>query len=357
MKYRIAQMQDKVDVLTTNPPAEDLSFSDIVSRLSIKLSIKNDAAAETFLDHPAASLTDVEIIDGSEVLVSLSGKRLLGMNYWDKDGKIFTKNTSQYDQSSRMILDIDFGRTLWDEKLGFDSSKFSNPQLKLTFDDTKVQADAITELNYDLYAYLFDEKVPAPSGFIMRKEVESWTPTANAWHTVVMPTDYTYRQAFIYGFGTEKGIGHAVEEFVLSENLDKRKPLEIYTKDLQYLLRSKYSAFREWFEAHNLATTFYVATSEDVRVQVSQNIALAVGGTAAGNKVTITPAAGGSIATGHTYGYNPMHMIPILIHDQHDMDDWYDVTALDNLKLKCRAKNETMASPEAGVYLEQYRTY
>ena len=357
MNYRIAQMQDNVNVLSVNPPAEDITYTDIVSRFAIVMGVKNPTAVGAgYLDHMSSILTKVEIVDGSDVLVSLTGKRLLGMNFWDKKGKLYNKTTGQYNTSGRVMFDIDFGRYLWDPVLGFDATKFKNPQLKLTFDDTVYHA-SVQSLTYDLYAYLFDEKRPTPSGFLMRKEVETWTPTANAWKTVDMPTDYPYRQLFIYGYGTAKGIPHAVEEFVLSENLDKRKPIEIYTKDLMYLLGSEYDMFREYIESGDTATSFYVVFSEDMRALMNANTATAVGIGADGNKLTVTPAAGGDTHHGFAIGQLPMHMIPILVQDQMDMDDWYNVVPLTNLKLKCRAKNETMVAPAAGVYLEQYRPY
>lgn len=361
MKYRIAQMQDKVNVLTTNPPAEDLDFVDVVSRLTLKVSVKNPSASgAAYLDHITSVLTDIEIVDGSDVLVSLSGKRLLGMNYWDKGHAPYQKALSVEDTSSRFLLDIDFGRYLWDTELGFDASKFKNPQLKLTFDDAKLVASGIQELNYDLYAYLFDEKVATPTGFLMRKTVEEWTPSQDAYHTVVMPTDYKYRHIFAYSRGTLQGISNGIEEIRLSENLDKKIPLDIYTKDLTYLLASKYEMFREYVEARittaGTSIDLYSAITEDLRAIMSSNAAAGVEVDRDSDKLTLDASVAGDIS-GFAIGWNPMHMIPCLLCDQQDIEDWYDVTELDSLKLRTKAKNATQTSPEAGIYLEQLRTY
>lgn len=361
MKYRIAQMQDKVNVLTTNPPAEDLDFVDVVSRLALKISVKNPTGASPgYLDHISSVLTDIEIVDGSDVLLSLTGKRLLGMNYWDKGHAPYQKLHAVADTSSRFLLDIDFGRYLWDMELGFDASKFKNPQLKLTFDDTKLVASGIQELNYSLYAYLFDEKVATPRGFIMRKAIEEWTPSNAAYHTVVMPTDYKYRAIFAYSRGTNLGLSNGIEEIRLSENLDKKIPLDIYTSDLRYLLASEYERFEEYLEFRNITpttpATLFSAITDELRAVMSTGAVGTVEVDTDSDELTLDASAAGD-AFGLAFGWNPMHMIPCLFCDQRDISDWYDVTKLDSLKLRTKAKATPQTGAEAAIYLEQLRTY
>lgn len=368
MNYRLALIEDSISLTTAGSRTVDIDFVDVCSRFQFDIRYKNPASgADTYLDHPMSAIEKIELVDGSDVLESISGKQLGAMMFYDNKGYMFNINDAEMATSNGFTLNLDFGRYLWDRELAFDPGKFTNPQLKLTYDKANIHASEQT-LTYSLYGHLFDERKVSPMGFLMRKEVEKWTPTADAHHYVTMPTDYKYRTMWLHGQGTNsggdnrRGIPSAIANFKLSEDQDKRVPIDMSTKEYLRLLDAQFPLVRERVNCYPDATgttRFIVMPSQEMRaivtgsgdynhyVNITEGSTLGLG----------TSGGGASKVFGEAIGQCAHHIMPIVFGDQQDPADWYNVRKDMKLKLDCQTKNETQYNAEATVLLTQLRPY
>lgn len=366
MNYRIARIKDAVDISTAGSDGIEVDFKDVCSRLAFDFSYKNPTAiGDGFLDHPAAMLEKVELVDGSEVFVSLTGKQLLAMMAYENKNPAYHINYPVFNSTGRLVFNLDFGRYLWDRMMAFDPNRFTNPSIKIEWDMEKLHADEVS-LVYNLDAYLFDERAVTPTGILMRKTVEEWTPSKNAPHDVTMPTDYKYRTMWLYGWGTNsdatnpRGIPSSIAEFKLSEEMDKRIPLDLDMREYLRQLETEFGLFRERFECSpNITSGFYVLASEQMKaIATAADASYPYTSVTEGNRLLVQ--AGGTGAGqifGESFGQAPLNIAMVPFGDQKDPDDWYDTTMLGSLKLKVKAKNEDLYSPEAAVLLTQDRPY
>lgn len=366
MNYRIARIEEDVDISTAGHDTIPVEFKDVCSRFVFDFSYKNyTAIGDGFLDHPAAMFEKVELVDGSDVFVSLTGKELFAMMAYENPNPGYHINYPVFNSTGRITFNLDFGRYLYDRDMAFDPNRLSNPTIKLEWDMAKLNANEVS-LVYNFDAYLFDERVVTPAGILMRKKIEEWTPTQAAPHTVTMPTDFKYRTMWLYGYGKNqaltnpRGIPSSIAEFKLSENQDKRIPMDVDMREYLRQLETQYGLFRERFECSpNITSGFYVLASEQMKALATPSDAsYPYTSVTEGNRLLVQAGgAGAGQIFGESFGQAPLHLACVPFGDQMDPDDWYDVVDMGSLKLKTKAKNEVLYSAAAAVLLTQYRPY
>ena len=132
MRYRQATILAQESATTAATKTIDITLKDVISRLQIKFNATNNGHVAT--DHPAKQISKIELVDGSDVLLSLSAQQIEALMFYEyikgRNYEMEYRNGCE----NRMVLDILFGRYLWDPVLGLDPTKFSNPQLKITHD-------------------------------------------------------------------------------------------------------------------------------------------------------------------------------------------------------------------------------
>ncbi|MDO8302600.1 MAG: hypothetical protein Q7T18_05105, partial [Sedimentisphaerales bacterium] len=201
----------------------DIDLSDVISRITIDVAGLNTAVAPTA--HPAKMISSVELIDGSDVLWALSGPEALALMYYQNKLTPYANNNYISDENCRTVIDINFGRSLYDKLLAFDPKKFRNPQLKITYDRTAGGA-APDAGDFRVIADVFDQKEVTPMGFISAKEVISYVPTAGANEYIDLPTDRKLRSLIIFARKLKTFPITDVSTVKLSEDNDKRIPID-----------------------------------------------------------------------------------------------------------------------------------
>ena len=139
MNYRLAKLLSPEDLGTAGTKVIDINVSDVISRIDIIFRTKNGDTA--FEDHPAGNITKIEMVDGSDVLFSLSGREAQALNFYDRGRPADNHMTGSNGEYMRAIFGLDFGKYLFDPTLAFDPSKFINPQLKITWDEDVANLD------------------------------------------------------------------------------------------------------------------------------------------------------------------------------------------------------------------------
>jgi len=356
MKYRKTAIYEQTDATTAKTETIDLDLSEIISRLQVKFNSTNNG--NTCTAHPAAQISKVEIVDGSDVLFSLSARQIEALMFYNtmkgRNYEIEYRN----DCENRMVLDLYFGRYLWDTALALNARKFTNPQLKVTHNKASggCVPDAAT---LEVFADVFDEKSVTPIGFVMAKEWFSWTsPSSAANKYIDLPNDYPIKRIGVETFKADSWWDNIVSEVELDEENKKRLPWSIDAYDLMQLALQNYGNYRE-----NLALTtpgadyaeYYITPVEvaaiapfaygveDVAVEAER-----VGGYISIGSLT-TPAAMRVLVDGPI----PHGFVPLDCGLQSDYEDWFDVTRKGKVKLRIKAGG----TADLKIVLEQLRRY
>jgi len=357
LNYRKTAIYAQTDASTAKTEPVDLDLSEVISRLQIKYNATNGSNTPT--DHPAKQISKVEIVDGSEVLFSLSGQQIEALMFYN------TKKGRNYEMEyrngveNRMVLDLLFGRKLWDPLLAFDPRKFKNPQLKITHNKA-LGGSVPSASTLEVFADVFDEKVVSPVGYIMPKEWKAWTSPSSADNEYVdLPNDYPIKRIGVMGYKADLWWDNIFSEIELDEENKKRLPWSIDGYDLMQLAITEYGQYHETL----VGTTPGVAANQRWYVTPVEAPAVMISGIGSSTVMgTDAEATGGYVRIQNTAvqafrafiaGTIPHGVIPLDCGDQEDPDDWYDVTKKGKIKLRVKAGG----SADIKILLEQLRKY
>jgi len=362
MNYRLATILAREAHASDTTKVIDLNLSDPVSQIIISHE-PYMATSGSPTAHPAGCITKIELVDGSDVLFSLTGKEAQAADWYHRMQE--PANVLQYPPTlygTEMFL-MNFGRFLWDPLYAFDPRKFTNPQLKITIDvdggGTNVTTGYLTVL-----AHLFDEKAVEPTGFFMHKEIKDYALAASAHEYTDLPNDYPYRKLFAriqkYGTGPED----CFSTVKLSEDNDKRIP---YNHTIAEILRSIVGQGREYRET--ILSEGYIAGSWSYCTPTYRQVLLATQWrpTPSAALTSLFYGDGGRFwvrnqsATSNLWilstGWCPHGVIELPFGLQDDPTDWYDVTKLGSLRLDILSASGVDSGDSCQIFLQQLRPY
>jgi len=130
-----------------------------------------------------------------------------------------------------------FGRNLWDRLYAFNPGAFKNPQLKVTMNKAAIRAagaDGYASGNNILLtavAKVFND-LPAPSAFLMQKQIDSFTSVASGEKRIDLPTDYIYRMLLLRPWLEGSDVDEVISDLKLTCDTDKFIPFNRKVKQL-----------------------------------------------------------------------------------------------------------------------------
>lgn len=343
-------------IATAGTKTMDIDLKKPISRITIRVKGTNNGSTPTA--HPALMVSKIELVDGSDVLFSLSGKECYALNVYEEGELPFTINETEDNIECAATYHLNFGRKLWDEELAFDASKFSNPQLKITHDISAggSSPDAGT---LAVFAHVFDENPPTPKGFLMAKELYSYTLTASAHEYVTLPTNYLYRYVLVQSHSNSLAPGDQYNKIKFGMDDDEEVILNgISTSELL-------KAFSEGDQIEETigtlgtgsAVAYFLCSSYEgygVGIGRSANSAAAIVAQPSGSGVDITGDASESMGCYFT-GQAPFGALNIILADKYDPDTWLNPTGHRNIKLDITAGGS--ASGTVQIITQQLRDY
>jgi len=361
MDYRIANLKLEEAVAADKTITIELDSIDIISRLQVKLDTLS--VTPTFIAPIVDVLSKMEIVDGSDVLYSLDGEEAQMVNFFNRGKSPYNYLSAGDAKRSIAEVGIDFGVNLWDEELAFDPSKFSNPQLKLTIDvDAFDSSGADTKVTVD--AFIFDEKVVTPEGFLMTKDIYQYTAVQSGYTYIEFPQDYVIRQVF-YGNGyAGKNLRDQVDNVKLSTDNDKHVIYDRAIRDLLDVIHPMYGRCEEAVMMYALgaagADDVYLMPTARGRAmgQCQGNIACAHH--LVQLSYTKWQAYQELAACGAEYlctGYDPYGFMPILFQQQMDSDKWFDPASVKKTELRINPDSSASTSATAKTVVQQLRPY
>jgi len=358
MNYRVAKILAPEDLGGGGTKVIDINIADIISRIDIIFRTLNGAS--TFDDHPADNISKIELVDGSDVLFSLNGRECQALNFYDRREASDNHMTGSNGEWMRAVFGIDFGRHLFDPLLAFDPTKFTNPQLKITWDEN-VACTAAGDNFMTVQAHLFDELKPTPTGFLMSKNVYTYTPAANAYEYLDLPTDHPLRTLLVGSHQEEFNFTQMIAELKISEDNDKRIPMDLTGDELFYLMKQLYPEYIEnvYMVISNTGTDFRVTPFEDAIIvgQLCSNPQDLSGLFGNGGLAAFTTETSPVTVYFLCKGYIPHGLVAVPFGNPSDLADWYDVTQVGTLQIRVKAGPTLGTTPLNQIVTQQLRSY
>lgn len=359
MNYRLAKILARKSITADAVETIDIDIRDPISQIVILYEMVAVGGID-LLAHPAKCITKIEIIDGSDVLYSLSGLEAQAVDFYHNKREPANRLTYLNGNTCYEVFQINFGRSLYDPLLALDPNQFTNLQMRISIDlEASIAATAQSYLT--VMAHTFDEKIITPTGFLMHKEIKSWNLVADANEYTDLPTDYAYRKLFVKALRASYRPTTQIDQIKISEDNDKKIPINNSSSEILRALIGQTSPYRE-------TLTFPGVLGSKARyITPSYRACFGSAGwvnTAAQGYVNCAFGDGGVVfvyaeATGPNCqlmgeGYLPHGVFEIPFGLQNEIDDWYDVAKVGNLKAIITGGESTGT---AELMLQQLRTY
>jgi len=250
-----------------------------------------------------------------------------------------------------------------DPLLAFDPKKFRNPQLKITIDKDGGGMNT-SQVVISVFARTFDQKEITPVGFLMNKEIKDYSLGAGTREYTDLPTDYPYRKLLLRSQKYGSGLEHCFDEIKLSEDNDKKIPLNHKIEEILHAITGYSKPYREWILTNAPTAGRYIYCTAGYWPCFS-----ATGWTPAvpSHQASVYEGDGGRAKVYKTtdaqniqilaMGWCPHSTIEIPFGMQNEIDDWYDVTKLGSLRLNMKAGSGMSSSETCQVFLQQLRKY
>lgn len=264
MKHRLAQLLSAESILVAGTKTIDIKTQDIISRLTAIVRLTNSSWVPT--GHPALVVTNIQLVDGSEVLFNMRGVYAQAMAFYGTKQQAF--NYINYTDNGLAVAEIPiyFGRRLWDREYALDPKRFNNLQLKITHSYLLGGAvpDAAT---LEVWADIFDEDQPMPVGMLRAESLWSKTLVVSTIDEIQLPTDLDIRLLCPAAFSNSEEPDINIDAVRLTENADKNVLLDAGVLELIQMYEDQWPPIIEYGEGRTLANTditFFLTPCKDI---------------------------------------------------------------------------------------------
>lgn len=362
MNYREVEILAPKDLGTTGTEVIDIKVRDSLSVIELIWQTTVVTAALMTAPH-VACISRIELVDGSDVLVGLSGEEAQALAFYGT-GKM-PLNTVGLTAAEYMksVIPIYFGRKLFDRELALDPKRFSNLQLKVTWDEDAANASVVAN-QLTVRGFVFDKRPVSPRGFLMSKEIKDYTPVASTYEYTRLPLDYPYRLLMLRSKSTTIEPNAALARVKLDEDTEKRIPLDMTGDEILQKIIVPMGEVEEDYKGTGAVTAsdIYGAPTAVVRVmkdisKISGAITDTVGAvTITNNKYAVATAVGFYYHGFLARGFAPHSCLGLPMGDLNDIEDWYNPKDIGDLRLTTQGAAAVGTSPTAQVVIQQLRS-
>lgn len=340
----------------TTPATKTIDLNENAPLSKIVIRYKGTNSTSTPIAHPVKMVQKIEVVDGSDVLYSMTGVEASAMNFLEAHELPWCCCEYEDNIECCATYDLNFGRFPWDRDFALDLRRFKNPQLKITHDLAKGGStpDAST---LAVFGYTFDDPQPSPANFLMTKELYSYTLTGGANEYITCPRDYPYRILMpnsyetVYAFNTQFG------EFEWYADNRRR----VFIDDISGSEWAKLVTHKDKVEEDfaglgtGSAVSYYQASTYEnygVGVGRSASQTTLIVGQPAGPRIQVTNDASESFACKEN-GYMAFGGTNLCMHELNDPKVWFDPTEYGDVKVRIKAGDD--AGGTINLCLQQSR--
>lgn len=354
MNNRISTILASEASTTAGTKTIDLNENAPLSKIVIRFKGTNNGSTPTA--HPAKMVSKIEVVDGSDVLYSMSGTECQAMNFLENGELPF--NICEYENNIECCatFDLNFGRHPWDRDFGLDLRTFKNPQLKITHNKA-LGGSAPDAGTMAVFGYTFDDPQPSPANFLMTKELYSYTLTASANEYITCPRDYPYRILMPNSYETTYAFNTQFGEFEWYADNKRRLFIDSVSGSEWAKLTTHNDMVEENFAGLGTgsAVSYYQAgTYEGYGVGVGRSASQTtlIVSQPSGPRIQVTNDSSESFAV-HETGYMAFGGTNLCMHDLQSPDEWFNPSEFGDVELRIQAGSG--ASGTINVCLQQSR--
>lgn len=354
--HRIAMLFSPRDVDEAATTIVDLDMSEVISRIFIKFKATNFDT--TNINIPQANITKVELIDGSDVQWTGTGKAIDAASFYDR--KVPELHSFNYTagQGAEAMLCLNFGRYPYDRVYALDPKRFRNLQLRITHDENLCNAGCIVN-EMTVWAEVFSKTQPSPIGMFSVKEQYAYTAVAGSYEEIDLPTDAVIRTLYLDALLTNQWLSQEINEVRLDEDNLKTIMYDGQYSELMRMYRPYFGKYEHkvMVRVEDSPTEFFVAPSQE-------QVTLLVPYSATAGYVStfrqfgclqVAIANTDMYAFGYVSGYIPHGIGAIPFGERQTPEDWYDPRGLKRLRL--RLQGGAAATGTYRVSTQQIRMY
>lgn len=350
----------------------DLNLFDPISALCFEFEVTNGTTSNVQNPFPFA-ITKLEVVDGSDVLSSLSFPQAQALQFYKTGRQPELREDEVGSAGQVMGCSILFGRYLWDREFALDLTRFTNPQLKISWDLTNIRACSATTAfatgttKISAWAKVMEGFSGAPSKYLMAKEIEAWTGASSGEKRIDLPVDFTYHMLLLRGYlraiNSVTDVDENITKIKLTGDTDKYIALERYTKQFG-------SEMAQLFGDVTLWKRFKAAHTDNIWFEVNKEPQLSLIGTVVNRALGYAwcwsgaayllfgDTAASTVSTAERFdgiinGYALHHTLPIPLGVMNEPETWFDPRAFKKLELVCTQGGAAADS----LVAEQVRPY
>jgi len=356
MKYRIAALLASESASTAATKTLDINLSSPISRIVVRMKGTNNGSTPTA--HPAKMLSKIELVDGSDVLYSCSGVEAGCVNFHENGELPFYVCEYENNIQCCATAQINFGRMLWDREYALDPNRFKNLQLKITHNKA-LGGSAPDAGTLAVFAYIFEDSPPTPRGFLMTKELYSYSLTASGHEYIDLPQDYPFRFVILQSYDAEYPPNTQFGNLKFTIDQDRRVLINDISMTEFIKVQIPIDLVEERFAGLGTGSAvdyYHAGTYEGYGVGIGRSASQStlIVSQPSGNRTEVTNDSSESFAV-HMSGYVPFGGLNLLTCDKMDPASWLDPQGTKSIQLDITAGSS--ASGTGYVITQQARTY
>lgn len=177
----------------------ELSRDALVSGLLVRIELTNGATSGT--EELIDAIDRIEVVDGSEVLFSLTGVELYKWNWvWSRRRPPYVRTMAAAGVQEIAFV-IPFGRFLGDPRAYLPTANFQRPELTVEFSPT-ISATAFATGTFTItaiqYAWPANESPGPTEGWLRTRQIRDFTSAASGDEDVELDRSHPYMGALVY---------------------------------------------------------------------------------------------------------------------------------------------------------------
>jgi len=313
----------------------------------------------------AACISKIELIDGSEVLYSLSGRQAQALNYWNQGEMPHTALSLVVGGYFEFVCALDFGRWFGDESFWVNPLAHKNLQLKITWDEDACNTSVVVN-SCAVYAMCMSEVKGNPIGFLCTKNHYTYACNGANHEYIEIDTDRVIKKILIRAESTDHTPGVLIDTIKLNVDGGKSIPYELKTEDwLEILTLNKKPITQNiTLDAAVTANTLYTDLSYRQNIKISYDATPFV---TAQSKFAVATWTGYALALAASVdikkldatltGYIPHGLFPVSQCDDWDNATWLDWRNKGKAKLDILSTSDSDSGDTIDVVIESVRPY
>lgn len=367
-KTRYTYLENEKVLADSGEFTNSIDTEDVITRLDFEFKATNGATNNQGAPIPEV-VDSIELMNGSEPIVSVSGKELAGIAPY-RTGKWPQGKISEAPSDVQNFrFSVDFGRWYGDEQLALDLSRMTKLQYRIKWNLANINAVGATGFvtatgRFSLIAHVL-EGGSNPFGYLSLKRHSLFTTAASGVEPVLLPNDKPVRAIAIRSHETGTGQLSGISHVKVNINENKDVPIDLDVDDLLESIVNQYGYFsyRHIFHLTNAdVAKVLLKYMEDVQLNTELiDVVAAYTNTDIGEGALIqfTASTGAALATDQLHdakvnGYLPFSVAYLGFGSYDDPNSWLRAEVLKSLKLELTQSN---AGASCSVVLEQMNTF